>query len=94
MTLSLDDVARGLASARSRRSLLKGMFAALAVGAVGRFGGIPEASAAGNEQFVIEYYDAIQKHSWEMAYNLLGSKFHKKQTLQQFKDGFAQTVFT
>src|SRR5215213_5310994 len=51
-------------------------------------------SAAGNEQFVIDYYDAIQKHPWSKAYNLLGSKLCKKQTLQQFTDGFASTAFT
>jgi hypothetical protein len=94
MDVSLDDVARGLASTRSRRSLLKGIVVAAAAVSAGRVFGAPGVLAAGNEQFVLDYYDAIQRHSWSKAYNVLGSKFHQKQTLQQFTDGFAETAFT
>lgn len=90
---AFDGVTKGLAGVRSRRSFLKGLVAGAAVLAAGRFRG-RRAAAAGNEAVVIAYYDAIQKHSWQKAYNLLGGKFHQRQTLDQFIAGFADTAFT
>jgi hypothetical protein len=95
----IDDVARAFTLHQTkhltRRALLKGITAGLAVAGTGfvRRANVAAAST-GNEQFVLDYYDAIQRHAWKTAYNLLGAKFHRAQTLQQFVDGFASTAFT
>jgi hypothetical protein len=91
----LDDFAREFAKNQTRRSLLKGIAAGLVVAATGSIRRTDVAAASsGNEQFVLDYYDAIQRHAWKTAYNVLGAKFHAAQSLQQFIDGFAETAFT
>lgn len=90
----IDGIARSLAGARSRRSLLKGLAAGVAVVAAGKVGIGTVAASGGAEQFVIDYYDALQKHSWSKAYNLLGGAFHQDQSLDDFIAGFAETAYT
>jgi len=91
---TFDVMAKSLAGSRSRRSLIKGVAAGLAVVAAGRVGLGGVSASSGVEQFVIDYYDAIQKHQWSTAYGILGSKFHQKQTLAQFTAGFDDTAYT
>jgi hypothetical protein len=90
----IDGLARSLAGARTRRSLVKGLAAGLAVVATGRFG-FGEAAAAGDFPSIVRnYYDSIEKHSWTKAYNYLGNSLQQAQSFDQFVAGFADTAYT
>jgi hypothetical protein len=87
---TFDWLTRRFAARVSRRGFVAAAAAAALAGSVGR---AEAATASEAESLVRQFYELVDAYQYQQAYALLGSAWHKQQSLQSFTSGYASTAF-
>src|SRR4051812_41139157 len=90
---SFDAMARRFALPLSRRRFLS-LSAFGAVAALGvKFGQAESLAQSEASDLVQRFYENVNAYQYKQAYELLGSKWHSQQSLQNFTNGYGNTAF-